>query len=91
MVTALEIVAATAGGNTGAIVVILLVFLAGYVLACLLWPFAACRWCERGKKRSPGGRAWRVCGHCGGTGARVRLGRRLWSAGIRGRDRNRDF
>ena len=45
-----------------------LVFLAGYVMACALWPFAACRWCEGRKKCSPTGRAWRRCGRCKGTG-----------------------
>lgn len=83
----MDTLTAAASGHAGAIVLVLLVFAAVYVLACLLWPFAACRWCEGGKKRSPGGRAWRPCGHCSGTGARVRLGRRLWSAGMRDRDR----
>lgn len=35
------------------IALVALVFLAGYVLACIVWPFAACRWCEGGKKRFP--------------------------------------
>ncbi len=87
--TALEIVATAAGGNTGAIALIVLVFAAGYVLACALWPFAACRWCEGGKKRSPTGRAWRPCGHCKGTGTRIRLGRQLWGAARGGRDSRR--
>lgn len=50
----------------------------GYLIACAIWPFAACRWCSgSGKKRSPSGRAWRPCRHCKATGARVRLGRQL--------------
>ena len=75
----MDTLAAAARDHAGAITLIILVFAALYIAACALWPFAACRWCEGGKKRSPGGRAWRTCGRCGGTGARVRLGRRLWS------------
>lgn len=52
----------------------------GYVAACAIWPFGACRWCRgTGKFRSPSGRAWRYCRRCRGTGARVRTGRRAWT------------
>lgn len=55
-----------------------LLLLGGYLIACAVWPFAACRWCGgSGKKRSPSGRAWRPCRRCKATGARVRAGRRL--------------
>ncbi|MQA16950.1 MAG: hypothetical protein GEV09_23305 [Pseudonocardiaceae bacterium] len=51
---------------------------AGYIAACAIWPFARCRWCTgSGRKRSPTGRAWRDCGHCRGTGRRIRPGRLL--------------
>lgn len=54
---------------------------AGYVVACRLWPFGACRKCEgRGRFLSPSGRAWRHCRKCKGSGARVRAGRRAWTA-----------
>ncbi|BEL07802.1 hypothetical protein Q0Z83_059930 [Actinoplanes sichuanensis] len=53
---------------------------AGYVIACRVWPYAACRKCEgRGQFRSPSGRAWRHCRRCRGSGSRVRYGRRVWS------------
>ena len=52
-----------------------------YVAACAMWPFMNCRRCTgTGKRRSPGGRAWRACGRCEGTGTRVRLGRWLFEA-----------
>ena len=51
-----------------------------YVVACLVWPFAACRKCGgAGRHRSPSGRAWRYCHRCRGTGARLRVGRRIWN------------
>jgi hypothetical protein len=51
---------------------------AGYWVACVLWPFAACRRCAgSGKHRSPSGRAWRTCRRCRGTGARLRIGRKI--------------
>jgi hypothetical protein len=51
-----------------------------YVVACLVWPFAACRKCGgAGRHRSPSGRAWRYCHRCHGTGARLRTGRRIYN------------
>jgi hypothetical protein len=51
-----------------------------YIVACLVWPFAACRKCHgAGRHRSPSGRAWRYCHRCHGTGARLRTGRRIWN------------
>lgn len=67
------------------LVLLALTAAAGYVVACAIWPFAACRWCSgTGKRRSPTGKAWRPCGRCGGKGRRVRLGRRIFEA-LRGR------
>ncbi|WP_088289835.1 hypothetical protein [Kineosporia sp. A_224] len=58
----------------------LLLWAAGYLIACTLFPFAACRNCQgSGKFRSPSGRAWRNCRRCKGTGRRIRLGRRIWA------------
>lgn len=55
-----------------------LLWAAGYLAACWLFPFAACRRCDgSGKKRSPSGRAWRRCKRCKGTGARLRIGRKI--------------
>jgi len=56
------------------------VLAAGYLLACWIWPFAACLTCSGdGKRRSPSGKAWRTCKRCGGSGARLRIGRRVWN------------
>lgn len=73
--------AEVAGIGIGWLVLAGLVLVVGYVLACWLWPFAACLRCRGdGKRRSPSGRAWRICPRCGGTGARVRVGRQLVTA-----------
>jgi hypothetical protein len=52
-----------------------------YTGACAIWPFADCARCHgnNGKRRSPGGKAWRDCPRCKGTGARLRAGRRLYN------------
>lgn len=52
-----------------------------YGLACLIWPFRECRKCQGvGKFRARwGGRGWRRCPRCKGSGERLRLGRRVWN------------
>jgi hypothetical protein len=61
------------------LLVLALVTGVGYVLACAVWPFTACRRCEgTGKRRSPSGKAWRQCGRCDGSGRRVRAGRLVY-------------
>lgn len=65
----------------GGVLLAALAFAAVYLAACLIWPFTNCGWCGGGgRKRSPTGKAWRLCRHCKGTGARVRLGRQLWTS-----------
>lgn len=62
--------------------VLALLGVAGYVIACAVWPFTGCRRCSgTGKRRSPSGRAWRPCGRCDGSGRRVRFGRYLFELG----------
>jgi hypothetical protein len=52
----------------------------GYAFACWIWPFKACPRCEgSGKRRSPTGRAFRLCRSCGGTGRRLRAGRWIYN------------
>ncbi len=52
------------------------VWLAGYAVACCVWPYAACKGCSGAwKRRSPSGKAWRPCRRCGGSGRRIRAGR----------------
>lgn len=76
------------GTSTATLVLVGLLIVGGYVVACAIWPFAACRHCDgNGKRRSPSGRAWRLCRRCKGTGARVRLGRKAWTAFTGRRDR----
>lgn len=71
----------------GTLVLLGLAVLVGYVLACAIWPYASCWGCSGdGKRRSPSGKAWRTCRRCGGTGRRIRLGRKLY-AGLRHRNR----
>lgn len=65
--------AATADGRT-LLATVLILWAAGYVLACLLFPYKACTWCSGGKHRSPSGRAFRACWRCGGSGKQLRLG-----------------
>jgi hypothetical protein len=54
----------------------------GYVVVCLIWPWANCRKCK-GKARFMSwwghGKAWRLCRKCKGTGSRPRLGIWLWA------------
>lgn len=66
-----------------------LAWLAGYLLACAIWPFAACWRCKGGGRFFQDGRrkSWRMCPRCKGTGARRRVGRTIWAyfAGARKR------
>lgn len=56
------------------------IWVAGYAVACWIWPFAACRKCDgAGKHRSPTGKAWRKCRRCKGSGGRVRTGRKAFN------------
>jgi hypothetical protein len=61
------------------VVALIVVFwLAGYSLACVVWPYAACRKCKgAGKFRSPSKKFWRPCPRCSGSGRRIRVGRVL--------------
>jgi hypothetical protein len=85
----MTLLAATDTGSTaGTVLVFALVLAIGYAVACLIWPFRACRHCEGvGRMLSPTGRAWRLCTHCSGTGARLRLGRRIYNHLTRTHDR----
>ncbi|MCA1654937.1 MAG: hypothetical protein LC635_00375 [Pseudonocardiaceae bacterium] len=58
----------------------LLIVALGYLVACVVWPFAPCRRCHgTGRLRNPLGRTFRLCPRCRGTGRRLRTGRRLWT------------
>ena len=63
-----------------AIAVALVALAVVYVIACAIWPFAACSRCKGAAKfRSPSGKAWRTCRRCKGSGARLRYGRHAWN------------
>lgn len=51
-----------------------------YLIACAMFPWRACAWCEGGKKRNSSRKYWRDCRHCAGSGRRARIGRRVWTA-----------
>lgn len=52
-----------------------------YAGVCAVWPWGSCGRCEGGRKYQPfsGRRNWRDCRKCGGSGRRVRVGRRFWT------------
>ena len=75
--------------NTGSVSIAALALLAGYTAACVLWPWTSCARCQNGKLRSPTGKAWRDCPRCGGTGRKVRFGRKVWSGFGELRERGR--
>lgn len=53
---------------------IVLLLLAGYLVACRIWPYASCGRCQgSGRSPSPSGKAWRPCTRCKGSGRRRRL------------------
>lgn len=82
MATQLAATATDSSHLTGWLILtgIALLWAAGYVGACAIWPFAKCGRCKGdGKHRSPSGKAWRRCRRCKGTGTRIRVGRRIWT------------
>jgi hypothetical protein len=72
--------AATHSNGQGVAVLVLigLVWAAGYLLLCWIWPFRYCRRCRGwGKRHAPIGRGFRHCPRCDGTGYRLRIGRHV--------------
>ncbi|MFI5913737.1 hypothetical protein [Dactylosporangium sp. NPDC051541] len=77
----MSVLAATTTGHPAALGLLILASVGitfGYLLACWLWPFVACRRCSgSGKRRALfGGRAFGICRRCDGTGRQLRPGRR---------------
>jgi hypothetical protein len=66
-----------------------LTLVVGYVLLCAGSPFADCDRCGgRGYPTTKRGiRSGYKCGRCNGTGKRLRIGRRLMNAAIKGTQR----
>ncbi|MEV4136258.1 hypothetical protein AB0J72_29330 [Dactylosporangium sp. NPDC049742] len=87
--------AATATSNaaaSGLLILLLTIVTLGYLAACWLWPFVACRRCSgTGKRRALIGRAFGICHRCDGTGRQLRPGRRAinYLRTVRANDRNR--
>jgi DnaJ-class molecular chaperone len=71
---------ATHTSATIPLIITITVVTIGYILACAIWPFRACRRCGGlGRHHSPSGRAWRSCKRCHGTGGTLRVGRRIYT------------
>jgi hypothetical protein len=88
--TLLAATATATDSSTGSVLVFALALGAGYIAACVIWPFRACRRCGgSGRFLSPTGRAWRHCTRCAGTGAKLRLGRRIFNHLTHTHDRDR--
>ncbi len=53
--------------------------LAGYLIACSIWPYGPCFGCtgHRGRNRGSNSRRWGRCKRCKGSGERIRWGYRL--------------
>lgn len=49
-----------------------------YAVSCWWFPFAHCS-CSGGKVMREDGKVFRVCRRCGGSGRRLRVGRRVWN------------
>lgn len=64
----------------GTFALMALIWAGGYFIACAVWPWTAHKHCKgTGKRRSPSGKNWGNCRGCGGSGKKVRLGRRIWT------------
>jgi hypothetical protein len=80
--TSAPLAAAAAAEWSGSTVLTLagLGLLALWLISLLLHPFTTCDSCQ-GTPRSYGSiatRSFRLCGSCGGTGRRLRVGARVW-------------
>jgi DnaJ-class molecular chaperone len=63
------------------LIVVALRIAVGYVIACIVWPFANCSRCSgSGKRRSLSGRALWPCRRCSGSGKQVRIGRWIYES-----------
>jgi hypothetical protein len=59
-----------------------------YAASCALFPFKSCPWCQSGKIKRGDAKVWRKCGHCEGSGQRLRWGRALYDRTRSGRRRS---
>jgi hypothetical protein len=52
----------------------------GYAASCVWWPYAKCTKCEgAGKFARSDGKVWRDCKRCKKSGARLRVGRKIYN------------
>lgn len=76
-----SVLAAVGDLADGRVLLAALALLAVYAAACWWWPFTSHGRCNgTGKLRSPGGKTFRRCPGCKGTGTKLRAGRRLFDA-----------
>ena len=54
-----------------------------YAASCWLWPYRHCHRCDAGRIHREDRKVFRLCHRCGGTGRRLRLGRRLYNHATR--------
>ena len=59
------------------VVLVIVVLVLLYLAFCWRYPYTACGACRGGRHFSSGGRYWRKCRRCNGTGKKIRLGRRV--------------
>ena len=72
----MDLLTTAASDPSGLLAVLVVLWAAGYLAACVYWPFKPCRRCDgTARLRSPSGRAWRRCPR---TGHRIRTGRRVF-------------
>ncbi|UJW36942.1 hypothetical protein L3Q67_45085 (plasmid) [Saccharothrix sp. AJ9571] len=60
------------------VVLTLAVLTALYLVYAWHHPYTACAVCEGGKRHDHSGRFWRECRRCSGSGAQLRLLRRMF-------------
>ncbi len=57
-----------------------MLWVAGYAVACWLWPFTKCKKCDgSGRRKSPSGKNWGPCRRCKGKASRIRTGRKIFN------------
>ena len=66
------------------LILALAVAVAFLLVRARFWPLGPCPWCTRkgrgksGRSWGSGGGAWSRCGHCGGSGERIRPLALIW-------------
>lgn len=76
----LAVASAWVTGHPAWAVLIVLLVPVVYVVECAWWPFGYCLCCKgAGKHHKTNSRVFKDCWWCGGSGRRLRVGRRVWN------------